>query len=292
MPWSPGSSPAQPAGPPGQCGSHPAEGRPGHHLGCDVGTCSCAGHGREDAGPHSSQSGLHQREGHVPVRRPEGRDGQRGGHCRAVRTGEFRPHADPTRPSASFPLLGDLPLTLSVPKTFPHTGALTGAFPSPRNADTCCPGLVPLSHPSSPSVWGSPVAQPSPLGSHLQDLGGLQASPWAGAGGRLPEVLGGGLCSRDSSCPHLNSVTYRQQEKPKGHQYQPFGSPWAPSWSKLQALGGLVRAGASLRAVWVGGVGHSVSHSHQEVCQGCWSPACLPWAQNRPRWGLPNRGNV
>uniref|UniRef100_A0A9L0TL63 Perilipin 1 n=1 Tax=Equus caballus TaxID=9796 RepID=A0A9L0TL63_HORSE len=72
QPWR-GSSPAQSARPPGQCGARPAEGPPGHHLGRDLGPCSRAGHRREGAVPRTSPPCLlHQGEGHVAVRRPEG----------------------------------------------------------------------------------------------------------------------------------------------------------------------------------------------------------------------------
>ena len=71
--WSPGSSPARPAGPPGQRGAHPAEGPPEHRLSRDVGTGGCAGHSGEDAAPHAGLGHLlKQGQGHVPVRRPEG----------------------------------------------------------------------------------------------------------------------------------------------------------------------------------------------------------------------------
>lgn len=157
--WSPGSSPAQPAGPPGQRGAHPAEGPPGHHLGCDVGTCGCAGHRREGAAPHTSPGRLlDQSEGHVPVRRPEGRDGQRGGHGGALCAGEWPPR-DPPQPSGPpTPVpLGDPFLTPCPDAISTYCGLDWGPSQPQEYSDPWpWPGTSP--HPSSPPVWGSPGA--------------------------------------------------------------------------------------------------------------------------------------
>ncbi|EDM08593.1 perilipin, isoform CRA_c [Rattus norvegicus] len=68
-----GNSPAHPSRLPGWCGTHRAEDSAEHHLGGDMGTCGCAGHGGKDPTPHTSPGCLlHQREGHVPIRCPEG----------------------------------------------------------------------------------------------------------------------------------------------------------------------------------------------------------------------------
>lgn len=71
--WPTGDSPAHPERPAGWRGTHHAEDSPEHHLSSDVGTCGRAGHRGKDPAPHPSPGCLlHQREGHVPLRRPEG----------------------------------------------------------------------------------------------------------------------------------------------------------------------------------------------------------------------------
>lgn len=210
MLWSPGGSAAQPPGPPGQRGALPAESPPERRVGRDVGPCSRAGHGREGAAPHTSprcaSHQLDQGEGHVPVRRPEGRDGQRGGHSGALRAGESL-RLGPSH------LLSESALILSVREPSRRTMALTGSLPSPRNAETCCPSLRPLPTALVPVILGVPSS--SALTLQLPPAKTWELCvlfPGKGLEEGRQGSWGVGHVPGDSSCPHLNSVTCHQQE--------------------------------------------------------------------------------